>query len=104
MKTDSHSEPNELVHLVGQARLGYMTDIEVVNELESRMQRRADEAANYARIIELAMFARKFVKQEDLGSTPSDLMQGDSYIDADGSEMIDYIDDRLEALNSEAAS
>lgn len=51
-----------------------------------------------ARRNELALFAQKFIKEDSVGSTPSDLVQPEPYIEADDDEIIAYVDERLAQL------
>lgn len=53
-----------------------------------------------AREDEIAMFFQKFEKHEDIGSTPSDLIQPESYFEADIEEVAEYFDERLAQLTT----
>lgn len=54
-----------------------------------------------ARQDELALFARTFIKEESIGSTPSDLITAEPYIEADTDEIIAHVDTRLEQLEDQ---
>lgn len=65
---------------------------------EEAMKKKYEEKVREARADEVAMFFQKFEKTEDIGSTPSDLITGEAWIDAEVEDIEQYFDDRLRTL------